>query len=153
MTFKATKMPLIYINCLRNTFDQSVKNKLAEELTDIALQTEKLPDTAFVRSTCWIYFNEITADNIYKGGANINPDDKIISLQVNVFKGGLDVAQKGILIEAFTACIRKYLNISDTKIVPVYILIKDIEETDWGVFGSRITLYDLQHPPKDAAPV
>jgi phenylpyruvate tautomerase PptA (4-oxalocrotonate tautomerase family) len=146
-------MPLIYINCPKSTFNQSAKNKLAEELTNIALHTEKLPSTTFVRSTCWIYFNEITPNNIYKGGICINSGDNIVSLEVNVFKGGLDVVQKGILIEVFTACIRKYLNISDTKMTTVYILIKDIEEEDWGVFGSRITLHDLQHTPEDAEPI
>lgn len=146
-------MPLIYLNCPQDTFDQPDKNKLADELTTIALQIEQLPNTPFVRSTCWIFFNEIKANNIYKGGEAIISDDKIISMEVNVFKGGLDTIQKGRLIEEFTACIRRYLSIPDDKVTTLYIIIKDIREEDWGVFGSRITLHDLKNPPEDATPI
>lgn len=146
-------MPLIYLNCPKYAFDQFNKNKLADELTTIALQIEQLPNTPFVRSTCWIFFNEIKANNIYKGGEVISSEDKILSMEVNVFKGGLDTIKKGRLIEEFTTCIRKCLNIPDGKVTTLYVIIRDIKEEDWGVFGSRITLHDLINPPEEAKPI
>ena len=50
-------MPLIYVNCPENTFSSAAKDALADELTTIALTTERLPDTPYGRSKVWIYFS------------------------------------------------------------------------------------------------
>ena len=144
-------MPLIYFNCPENIFSQETKDKMANELTDIALRIEKLPDTNFVKSTCWIYFKEYPKENIYHGGANTGTN--VISLEVNAFKGGLYKAQKKEFISKFTSIIHTYLSLDENALTPVYIIFRDIATRDWGVFGNTIKLSDLHHPPVDAEPI
>ena len=93
-------MPLIYLNCPANTFTNEAKSELANEITTIALKIEGLPNTPFVRSTVWIYINEYPAANVFHGGLSVGA--KVISMEVNAFKGGLDRSAKRNLIEHFT---------------------------------------------------
>jgi phenylpyruvate tautomerase PptA (4-oxalocrotonate tautomerase family) len=144
-------MPLIYLHCPVETFSAAAKNKMAEELTTLALQVEGLPNTPFVRSTCWIYMHEYVAGSVYHGGAPAVSN--VISLEVNVFKGGLATVAKQLLIERFTFCIKKHAMMVPHARAPVYIIIRDTPETDWGVFGKTIKLNDLHQPPIDAEPI
>jgi phenylpyruvate tautomerase PptA (4-oxalocrotonate tautomerase family) len=144
-------MPLIYINCPESTFSAAAKDALADELTTIALATEQLPATPFVRSTVWIYIHEYPAATVYHGGKSAGT--KVISLEVNAFQGGHDTASKQALIQQFTESIRRHAGIAPADLVPVYILFRDVPPADWGVFGSTITLGDLHHPPAGAAAI
>ena len=144
-------MPLIYLHCPVETFTDTAKNEMAKELTTLALQVERLPDTPFVRSTCWIYMHEYAASGVYHGGTPAT--SKVISLEVNVFKGGLDTVAKQLIIERFTACIKKNSEMAPDERGPVYIIIRDVPETNWGVFGKTITLDALHQPPADAKPI
>ncbi len=144
-------MPKIYINYPKGTFSPTSKNGLADELTTIALKVEGLPNTAFVRSTVWIYMNEYPAENVFHGG--VPGGTKVISLEVNAFKGGLDSPAKELLIKEFTAAIAKHAGLTQEELVPVYILIRDIEPADWGIFGKTITLAEIKNSPPNAKPV
>lgn len=138
-------MPLIYVNCPEGTFSATAKNELAEELTTSALRIENLPETPFVRSTVWIYVNEYPAANVYHGGSSLGT--KVISIEVNAFKGGMDAASKKLFINTFTASIRKHTDLKQDELAPVYVIFRDIEECDWGVFGDLTTLDNLRNPP------
>jgi len=140
-------MPLIYIHSPKDTFDNSAKNAMVEELTTIALQIEGLPSNDFLRSTAWTYIQEYNAENCFKGGKPDNANG--ISVEVNIFKGGLDFDRKGVLIKEVTQIIQSKISTQ----VPIYVLIRENEAQDWGVFGNRITLNDLFHPPAGAKPV
>lgn len=141
-------MPKIYLNCPVETFTTMAKDDLAAELTTLALEVENLPNTPFVRSTVWIYINEYSAANVYHGG--ISEGTKVISLEVNAFEGGLDKQAKQLLIERFTTSVRKHAGLKPHELAPVYIVIRDVPESNWGVFGKTMTLEDLRNPPADA---
>lgn len=115
---------------------------------DHALATERLPDTPYRRSTVWIYFHEYPAAAVYHGGTPAGT--KVISLEVNAFKGGHDSASKQALIRQFTEDIRQRAGIPVGDRVPVYILLRDVPESDWGVFGKTTTLDELHRPPAGA---
>ncbi|MDF7815150.1 tautomerase family protein [Hymenobacter sp. YC55] len=142
-------MPLLYLHCPENTFSAAAKEALADELTTIALATEQLPDTPFVRSTVWLYIHEYPAATVYHGGKSAGT--RVISLEVNAFAGGHDNASKQALIQQFTEAFRHHAGLTDADRVPVYILFRDVPESNWGVFGTTITLHDLHHPPAGAA--
>jgi phenylpyruvate tautomerase PptA (4-oxalocrotonate tautomerase family) len=144
-------MPLIYLNCPVGTFSIDAKKNMAEELTTAALEIENLPNSAFVRSTVWIYINEYPSENVYHGGGSIGT--RVISMEVNAFKGGLVSAAKQLLIEQFTFIISKYADIDKNQLIPVYIIIRDIEERDWGIFGKTITLDSVRNFPADERPI
>jgi len=141
-------MPLIYVSCPENTFSAAAKDALAEELTSLALAIEQLPDTPFVRSTVWIYLHEYPAATVYHGGKSAGT--KVISLEVNAFQGGHTISSKKELIERFTEAIRQHAGVATAALVPVYIIFRDVPESDWGVFGATTTLGDLHNPPADA---
>ena len=144
-------MPLIYVNCLENTFSAAAKDALADELTTIALATERLPDTPYGRSKVWIYFHEYPAAAVYHGGQTAGAN--VISLEVNAFQGGHTVASKQALIAQFTEAIRPHAGIAAGALVPVYILLRDVPESNWGAFGQTTTLNDLRHSPAGAVPI
>ena len=62
----------------------------------------------------------------------------VISLEINAFQGGHTAAYKQVLIQEFTEAIRRHAGIAQGALVPVYILFRDVPESDWGVFGATI---------------
>lgn len=140
-------MPLTYIHCPSGIFDNEAKNAMVAELTTIALKIEGLPDNDFVRSTAWTYIHEYDQTNCFKGGKPLNANG--ITVEINVFKGGLDFQRKGILISGFTEIIQRFTPTS----TPVYILIRENETEDCGVLGNRITLDELFNPAEGAKPI
>ena len=77
----------------------------------------------------------------------------MISLEINAFQGGHTAAYKQVLIQEFTEAIRRHAGIAQGALVPVYILFRDVPESDWGVFGATITLHELQNPPAEAVAI
>jgi phenylpyruvate tautomerase PptA (4-oxalocrotonate tautomerase family) len=78
---------------------------------------------------------------------------KVISLEVNAFEGGLDRLAKQLLIERFKTSFQKHAGLKPDKLAPVYIVIRDVPGSNWGVFGKTLALEDLRNPPADAKPI
>jgi phenylpyruvate tautomerase PptA (4-oxalocrotonate tautomerase family) len=149
-------VPLIFMHYPKGTFSQAALISLADEITTIGLDCEKLPNTAFVRSTTWIYANELPPSSVFVGGRPRGIEDadtKVISIEVNVFEGGLGDAAMQALIERMTDTVRVHASTAPGQPTPVYILIREVAPTHWGVFGRRITLEALRNPPVDAEPL
>jgi len=144
-------LPKIHLHYPEGAFNATTLNSLAEELTSIGLECERLPDTPFVRSTVWIYAREYASNRVFVGGAPGRT--QVISIEVNVFEGGLSDAAKQVLIERFTAAVGKHTGLSSGERCPVYVLIRESSPSNWGIFGDRITLDQLRHPAVDALPV
>ena len=144
-------MPLIYINFPAGTFRANALNDLTRDITEIGMKAEGRPDTAFVKSTTWIFAREYTPEEVFVGG--VSGGTKIIGLEVNVFEGGVSDESKKFLIAQITSSIQKHLGLPSDARVPVYIIIREIEPSNWGVFGDRITLDSLRNPPEDSQPV
>ena len=144
-------MPKMFLHYPQGAFTQANLELLAQELTQIGLQCEHLPETAYGRSTAWIYAREYPTDQVFVGGRT--GGTKVITAEVNAFEGGLDDAAKVALIEAFTESIGRFAGIPSGERCPVFVLIKESPASDWGIFGKRVTLENLRHPPADAVPV
>jgi phenylpyruvate tautomerase PptA (4-oxalocrotonate tautomerase family) len=139
------------MNYSEGAFSQKSLHALAEEMTTIGVECERLANTPFVRSTTWIYAHEHPVQTVFVGGKSMGT--KVVSLEVNVFEGGLDDHAKNQLIERLTSAIRNHGGIKPDTRVPVYIVIREVAPSNWGVFGDRITLESLRTPPADAKPV
>ncbi|MGF7149782.1 phenylpyruvate tautomerase PptA (4-oxalocrotonate tautomerase family) [Sphingomonas zeicaulis] len=140
-------MPLIFVNAPVGTFTDAARDALAEEFTTIGLQSEELPQHPFDRSTCWIYFRDYPADRIYHGGKP--GGTKLISLEVNSFAGLPTTRGKLSLYKGFTEAIRKHAGIAHGERVPVYVVVREVETRDWGVFGETITIDEVRTPHPD----
>jgi len=144
-------MPLMYVNAPEGTFSDTARDALAEELTVIALESEKLPMAPFDKSTTWIYFNTFAPGRVYHGGQP--GGTKVISLEINAFRGGLDEAAKLSLYKRFTQVIRKRAGIPDNALAPVYIVLREVEPQNWGVFGGTTKIEELRTPHSDLPPI
>ena len=71
-----------------------------------------------------------------------------VSVEIFVIKGGLDAPAKTRLIAGSTEIIGRHLGIADR--IPVYIVIHEIAETNWGIFGSNPDLAALRATSLDA---
>lgn len=144
-------MPLIHVTLPAGLLSDDARNALAEELTAIGLDCEGLTATPFVRSTAWVYFIEAPATHVYHGG---RPGGRgVITVESNVFEGGLDVAAKRALFARYTAAVRRHARIPDGEVAPVYVIVREVRPEDWGVFSATTTLDDLRHPAPDAEPI
>src|SRR5450756_1458182 len=85
-------MPIMYVNYPEGTFTQEAIDKLAYELTAFGEGAEKLPKTPYLFSTTWVYFRPYPKELVFHGGKSGGRN--VISLEVNVFEGGLDYAAK-----------------------------------------------------------
>ena len=144
-------MPLIYVNSPAGTFTDEARDLLAEELTVIALESEKLPMEPFDKSTTWIYFNEIPPERVYHGGKA--GGTKVISLEINAFEGGHDTEAKRVLYRRFTETIRTRAGIAANVRVPVYIVLRPVNPENWGVFGGTTSIENLRVAHPDDPPI
>lgn len=144
-------MPLIHVNSPAGTFTTGARDALAEDLTVIALECEKLPMEPFDKSTTWIYFHDLPPGHVYHGGQP--GGTRVISLEINAFRGGLGEPAKLSLYERFTEAIRKHAGIAPGSRVPVYIVLREVEPLDWGVFGRTTRIEELRKPHPDEAPI
>jgi phenylpyruvate tautomerase PptA (4-oxalocrotonate tautomerase family) len=143
-------MPLIYVNAPAGTFSNEARDALAEELTSIGMGAEQIPQTPFARSTTWIYFRELDAAHVYHGGATAGT--KVISLELNSFIGGIDDAAKLTLYDRATDAIRRHAGLPADARAPVYIVMRDVDPPNWGVFGGTTDLAAMRTPTPDLAP-
>ena len=144
-------MPKLFLHYPQGTFTQSNLELLAQELTHIGLQCERMPETTYGRSNVWLYAREYPAEQVFVGGRT--GGTKVITVEVNAFEGGLDDAAKEALIAAFTEAIGRFAGILSGARCPVFVLIRENPASNWGIFGKRVTLEKLRHPAADAEPV
>ena len=138
-------MPKIIIHAADGTFDPNGRAALAAELADFALDCEALPKSPFMKSTVWTYFSTYPADAVFMGGAPAYA--QIISAQLFVIAGGLDEQAKTRLIKGATDILGRHSAAHGT--VPVYIVLHEIPETDWGFLGETADLATMRASPPD----
>ena len=144
-------MPLMYVNYPEGTFTQEVIDKLGMQFTDYGEDAEKIPKTPYLFSTTWVYFRPYPKGLVFHGGKS--PGTNVIGIEVNVFEGGLDAAAKKGLIANMTEAIAAALGLSENERRPVYVIIRDVPDINWGFFGKTITLDDLMNASPDEKPV
>ena len=142
-------MPKMLVHAPRGVLDADARTHIATALTDLGLDCESLPKTDFVRSTVWIYFNEYAADAVFMAGRPATVP--IISLQVYALAGGLDEAGKRRLIAGATDIFAPYTGSRER--IPVYVVIREVAESDWGLFGKTGSLEGLRAASADLPPL
>ncbi len=144
-------MPLMYVNYPEGAFMPDAINKLGLQLTDFGEDAEKIPKTPYLFSTTWVYFRPYPKELVFHGGKS--EGTHVVSLEVNVYEGGLDAAAKKEFIKRATEAIADALKLLKDERRPVYIVIRDVPAINWGFFGKIITLDDILNAPKDEKPV
>lgn len=139
-------MPKLIIHSPAGTFDDADRRRIAADLMSLGLDCEKLPDSPMVRSTVWTYFAEYAADAVFMG------DEPawlpIVTLQIYALAGGLDASGRRRLIEGATAILDRRPD--GTSVAPVYVVIHEVAEPNWGIFGNQADLTALRASAIDA---
>lgn len=139
-------MPKIIVHAPQDALDLAARRAIVGDLASFALDCEKLPKSPFMQSTVWTYFNTYAADEVFMGGSPANLP--IVSVQIYTIAGGLEAAAKKQLISGTTGIIGKHLAKGDRP--PVYIVIHEVDEANWGIFGSNPDLAQMRSAPIDA---
>lgn len=139
-------MPKLIIHSPAGTFDATDRRRIAGALTVLGLDCEALPHSPMVRSTVWTYFAEYAADAVFM--ADEPAYLRAVMLQIYVLAGGLNEAGKRKLIEGATAVLDR--RESGNGAAPVYVVIHETAEENWGIFGKQADLAALRASKPDA---
>ena len=133
-------MPKMIIHAPKGTFDTDDRRQVAKALTALGLECEALPRSPFVRSTVWTYFAEYAADAVFMGEQPASLS--VVTLQIYVLAGGLNTDGKRKLIEGATAILDR--RPAGSSVAPVYVVIHEVDEVNWGIFGQQADLAVLR---------
>lgn len=139
-------MPKLFIHSPCGTFDADARRSVAKELTDFALDCEDLPPSPFVKSAVWIYFNEYAANAVFMGEGPAATN--IIAVQFYGLEGGLDESAKKRLIKGATEILGRHSGAPVR--IPVFLVLHEVPEINWGIFGGNGDLAALRASPPDA---
>ena len=87
-----------------------------------------------------MFFNEYATDSIFSRGVVAARDT--ISLVVYALEGGLADEIKKTLIREATNILG--LGAGTDALLPVYVVINEIPEVNWGMFGQTVSLQQLR---------
>ena len=134
-------MPKLFVHSRQSTFTAEARVQVAAALTDLGIACERLADRANVRAGVWVFFTEHAPDAIFSGGQIAA--NSMIGLVVYALEGGLEGASKQRLIAGATAILVQHAGSNDDQ-VPVYVVIREVPEVNWGMYGKQISLAALR---------
>lgn len=135
-------MPKMFVRSTEGTFPAHVRWGVASALTDLGMACEQLADRAAVRDGVWVLFSEYRPDSVFRGGAAAA--SATVVLEVFALEGGLDTAARTRLIAESTEILGTHA-VSDSD-VPVFVVINETPEADWGMLGKQVELETLRRP-------
>lgn len=133
-------MPKMFVRSTEGTFPTHVRWGIASALTDLGMECEKLAQREEVREGVWVLFSEYLAESVFRGGSLAT--SATVVLEVFALEGGLDEANKTRLIAEATDILRTHA--AEGSDIPVYVVINEIPEADWGMLGKQVRLASLR---------
>jgi phenylpyruvate tautomerase PptA (4-oxalocrotonate tautomerase family) len=130
----------MFIHASKGTFEADARVRVAAELTELGMRCERLPDVPSVKSNVWIYFNEYEEGEIFSGG--MAAKTRVMSLIVYALEGGLDEKSRSNLIAGATEILGRHSGF--TAPVPAYVVINEVPEASWGMFGQAVNLEKMR---------
>jgi phenylpyruvate tautomerase PptA (4-oxalocrotonate tautomerase family) len=144
-------MPIMYLSYTEGAFTHDSLDSLAKQITQDAIELEKLPWDDWVRSTTLIYSHAYPPAHVYHGG---KPDgNKFIALDINDIQGGYSATTKTELIQRVTGAMERYGNLPKDEPSRIYVLIREVAEANMGFDGNNIDLEVLRNPPAGLMPL
>jgi phenylpyruvate tautomerase PptA (4-oxalocrotonate tautomerase family) len=144
-------MPIMYLSYTEGAFTHDGLDSLAKQITQDAIELEKLPWDDWVRSTTLIYSHAYPPAHVYHGG---KPDgNKFIALDINDIQGGYSATTKTELIQRVTGAMERYGNLPKDEPRRIYVLIREVAEANMEFDGNNIDLEVLRNPPAGLMPL
>ena len=134
-------MPKLFVDSSQGSFTAEARGRVAAALTNLGIACERLADTPKVRAGVWVIFTEHQSDAMFSGGQiAANP---LIRLLVFALEGGLDAQSKQRLIADATAILSEHAE-STGGPVTIYVVIQEVPEVNWGMYGKQVSLAALR---------
>ena len=144
-------MPMVELTTSKGAFDDATKQRLAGELSTIALELEAAPfadfgDDPHMQALSWCFINE---QEVFLGGqSHAKPIYRVI---VTIPEGAPGVfgplAERGRkkLVERVTAAVLAAEGCENTMVEAhrVWVQLRQITNGHWGAFGEVVTVADL----------
>ncbi len=73
-----------------------------------------------------------------------------MSFEVKVAAGAMDEAAKASLMHSLTSAVANHAVRGKADFAPVYVIIRDVDGKEWGVFGRPGSIDLLRNPPVEA---
>jgi phenylpyruvate tautomerase PptA (4-oxalocrotonate tautomerase family) len=134
-------MPKMFIHSTENTFSPDAREQVAKALTNLGMRCEKLIDSEKIRNGVWVFFEEHGAQSVFSGGEAVSTPQ--IAMVTFAIRGGLDVEARKTFIGEATEILGKHAGTRDVP-TPIYVVISEIPEEDWGMYGKQVDLTKMQ---------
>jgi phenylpyruvate tautomerase PptA (4-oxalocrotonate tautomerase family) len=134
-------MPKLFVDSRKGTFTAKARVQIAAALTDLGIACERLANTPKVRAGVWVFFAEHESDAMFSGGQVAA--NSLIRLLVFALEGGLDAESKRRLIGDATAILSERAEPTGNP-VTVYVVIQEVPEVNWGMYGKLVSLAALR---------
>ncbi len=133
-------MPKMFVHAPAGLFDAASRRGVAAALTDLGMECEELPDVPAVRGNVWVQFLDHPAGTTFSGGAEA--EGPRLTLVVYALLGGLTTASRQRLISGATAILGRHAGLDGQ--VPAYVVVHEIPEASWGMFGETVSLEKMR---------
>jgi phenylpyruvate tautomerase PptA (4-oxalocrotonate tautomerase family) len=107
--------------------------------------------TDYVLSTAWVYTQEYPRAAVYNGGTPVT--NSFVSLEINVIQGDFGATAKKQLLEESNATLAKYGSFPAGEDQRIYIVLREVIESNWGYSGQTIDLELLRKPVGNPKPL
>lgn len=134
-------MPKMFIHASPHAIPLTARSRVAAELTELAISCERLSPADGVRNGIWTFFVDQGDDSVFVGGKVTSAS--IVALVIYALTGGLDDSARGKMIFKATEIIARYGNMGEGP-PPIYVVIHEVAEKNWGMFGHQVSLADLR---------
>ncbi|MCZ3380560.1 tautomerase family protein [Rhizobium sp. AG207R] len=134
-------MPKMFVHSSKGTFSPEARSKVANSLTNLGIECERLLDSEKIKRGVWVFFSEHDSDSIFSGGEAVSTPQ--IALVTYAIRGGLDEETRKVFITEATAILSQHADPAQTS-TPTYVVIQETPEVDWGMYGKQVDLATMQ---------
>ncbi len=132
----------MFVHSPTGTFSLEARSRVARALTDLGIKCEKLSQTDAIRLGVWVFFNEHDKGNVFQGGEAAS--EQQIALITYAIEGGFDDHAREEFISGATSILAD--NAAQNQVrTPVYVVIQETPEKDWGMHGKHVSLARMRN--------
>ncbi len=136
-------MPNIFVTIPGNTFIGEARSNLTQRLCDAAAVAEQVPDDPRKRALCWIAINEVDTAAFTCGAKDVSAA-MIPCIAISYVPAGvLDTEARSRFVTLVNEAFQQSLPIGETRLCVTSVIVRDVDDSTWGVNGTLWQLPDF----------
>lgn len=136
-------MPNILIKIPQGAFDAQQRERILQEVTQVALDVEQIGEDPRQRALCWVLLEELAPGAWRCGGADLGAQALLCLVQVKVPAGVLDAARRQAYVAGLHQALAACLAAEDGRVLMTSILLDEVPDGTWGANGTLWQLADF----------